>query len=270
MDAVPPPCSGKQGTFHDQQLPIDGETHRYWLHVPSTYDCTKPASLLVDFHGTGFGAADDTVEESWATPDLVAAADDERFIVVRPRSRSKPMNGGNVFQWDINPGDVTRNKAFVSALIDDLRSRYNVDPQRLYASGFSNGPNMALQFLADEPSPFRGYGIIAGGLNVPLQRRAKFDGKAPRIYTMTGHRDYMRSTKERLFDFLEAHAYPGGYGAHVAAIRRRDAAWIALGYYDFIGTSADGASFTRASIAGTTPVVERRRDRRRRHRARGR
>jgi predicted esterase/photosystem II stability/assembly factor-like uncharacterized protein len=207
-DAAPPPCSGQAGTFHDQAFAVDGETRHYWLHVPATYDCTKPAAMLVDFHGTGFGGASDTVEESWATPDLVAAADDQRFIVVRPRSRSKPSSGGNVFQWDINPGDVAKNKAFVTALVDDLRSRYHVDPARLYASGFSNGPNMALQFIADEPSLFRGYGIIAGGLNAPLKRSAKFDATAPRIYTMTGHRDYMRSTKERLFDFLAQHAYP--------------------------------------------------------------
>lgn len=263
-DAAPPPCSGKPGTFHDQPFESDGETRHYWLHVPASYDCTKAASLLVDFHGTGFGGATDTVEESWATPDLVAAANDEQFIVVRPRSRSKESSGGHVFQWDINPGDVAKNKAFVSALVDDLRARYHVDPARLYASGFSNGPNMALQFLADETPLFRGYGIVAGGLNAPLKRTAQFDAKAPRIYTMTGFRDYMLSTKKRLFDFLAQHGYPSASlfdreadtGHEVYGWNFREAfAWMDRGQRPPAGTLTAG--WTRETTpAGDESFVE--------------
>ncbi len=206
-ETTPPPCSGKAGTFHDQAL----EARRYWLHVPASYRCEKATALVVDFHGTGFGQEPtDPVEESWATPELTAAADDLGFIVVRPRSRSKAMNGGHVFQWDINgPSDVAANKTFASALVEDLRARYHIDGKRIYATGFSNGPSMAAQFLADEPSIFSGYGLIAGGLNMPLAKTSKFDaGSAPRIYTMTGFRDYMLMAKDLLDAFLVKNAFP--------------------------------------------------------------
>lgn len=209
----PVPCSGKTGTFHDQSLGSEGETRHFWLHVPATYRCEKPAALVVDFHGTGYGTATDSVEESWATPGLESASDVEGFIVVRPRSRMKaaPQSGSFYYQWDINPGDVAKNKAFALALVDDLRHRYHVDPARIYATGFSNGPSMAAQFLADEPSTFHGYGLIAGGLNAPLARKSAFGKDAPRIYSMTGFRDYMLTAKDILEAFLREKSFPADH-----------------------------------------------------------
>lgn len=209
--AAPPPCSGKPGTFHDVPFDSGGETRHYWLHVPASYRCDKPAALVVDFHGTGFGGDKDKVEESWATPELASAADDLGFIVLRPRSRAKAMNGGYVYQWDINPGDVAKNKAFASELVADLRTRYNVQSARIYATGFSNGPGMAVQFLADEPSLFHGYGLVAGGVNTPVARSTKFGADAPRIYTMTGFRDYMLVAKDGLDALLRKYAFPADH-----------------------------------------------------------
>ena len=202
------PCSGQAGTFHDVPLESGGETRHYWLHVPASYACATPSALIVDFHGTGFGQESDLVEESWATPDLTSASDDLGFIVVRPRSRSAPGDGGNIYQWDINEGDVANNKAFASALVAELETRYNVQTSRVYATGFSNGPSMAAQFLGDEPSIMHGYGLVSGGLNAPLARSAKFPAAAPRVYSMTGFRDYMQVAKDSLDSFLAAHAYP--------------------------------------------------------------
>jgi hypothetical protein len=103
----PPPCDGKPGTFRDQSLAVSsGETRHSYLHVPSAYTCRSKWPLLVDFHGTGLGGATDTVEESWALSEMVSVADKEGFLVVRPRSRSRAMSGGFVYQWDINPGEV--------------------------------------------------------------------------------------------------------------------------------------------------------------------
>ena len=205
----PPPCSGEPGTYHAQAFESGDETRHYYLHVPDDYSCDVAGwPLLVDFHGTGFGAEDDPVEESWALPELLEAADSEHFIVVRPRSRSKESTGGYVFQWDVNGGDLDLNHDFVTGLVADLETRYHIDASRVYALGFSNGPNMALQFLADEPSIFHGYAAVAGGLNYPLAGGPTFDASAPRIYETTGFRDYMLSAQRNLADYLDEHGYP--------------------------------------------------------------
>ena len=203
------PCSGAAGTFHDVPFESGGETRHYWLHVPASYRCTVATPLLVDFHGTGYGSATDTVEESWATQALTDASDADGYIVVRPRSRALADGTGNyLYQWDINAGDVPRNKAFATALVASLAARYTIDPARSYASGFSNGPGMAAQFLADEPSIFHGFGLVSGGMNEVPMRAQPFDADAPRIYDMVGFRDYMQVSKDALDGFLSAHAYP--------------------------------------------------------------
>jgi poly(3-hydroxybutyrate) depolymerase/photosystem II stability/assembly factor-like uncharacterized protein len=205
-------CAGTAGTFHDQAFVVGGETRHYYLHVPPDYGCSGQAwPLLVDFHGTGFGGENDTVEESWATPELVSVSDAEHFIVVRPRSLSQPSDGGSVFQWDIHPGDLAKNRAFAEALVQDLERRYHVDPARVYTSGFSNGPTMASQFLADERPLFHGFILVAGGLNEDLARASSFPADAaPRVYATTGYRDYMLSAQYRVLDFLAAHGLPAG------------------------------------------------------------
>ena len=185
VDAVIP-CTGQPGEAHAQSLSVDGEDRFYWLYVPTTYTCDEAWPLLIDFHGTSGGAEP---EISYKTPELMALADAERFIVARPRSRSSSEGGEQIFRWDQNPGDLARNEAFARGLVNDLRGRYHVDPARTYASGFSSGTNMAAQFL-DDDGPFVGFGMVAGGYwNAPTGLHG-----APRVYDVTGWRDYLYNT----------------------------------------------------------------------------
>ena len=168
--------------------------------------------MLVDFHGTAEGQEADNVEEYYALDAMNAVADELGFIVVRPRSRSIPTGDGteSLYQWDVNQGDLALNTAFTDALVASLESQYRVDTARRYASGFSNGTNMAVRFLGDPNSPFAGYAVVEGGLfsydgDIP---HAAFDATAPRIYATTGYRDYIYETQVALVTYLSQHQYP--------------------------------------------------------------
>ena len=259
------PCTGKPGTFHDQPFSSGGEVRHYYLHVPSDYRCQVAWPMLVDFHGTGFSTnTTDTVEESWATDEMVAVADAEHFIVVRPRSRYAASSGGYIYQWDINPGDLEKNRAFAVALVQDLEQRYHVDPSRLYTSGFSNGPAMATQFLGDDPLLFHGFGLVAGGLNDPVTRAKPFDpASAPRVYDTTGYRDYMRPTLRSLVSFAQAQQLPPDhlwiresdtghelYGWHFREMFR----WMDRGERPAPGTLAQG--WAKETFPGTQSLIQ--------------
>ena len=199
-------CQGTAGTFHNQRLDVDGEDRYYYLHVPSDYSCDSPWPVLVDFHGTSGGSLP---EESYALAELVAIADASGFIVVRPRSRSKDEGGGDVFRWDENPGDLELNATFTRALVADLATRYRLDPTRTHTAGFSSGTNMAAQFLADSPPTFVGFGFVGGGMWDDPGLSA-FAADAPRIYTVSGYRDYMFSYLRQLDSALDLAGYPAG------------------------------------------------------------
>lgn len=186
-------CEAPVGVQHDVTLALgDGEEDRYYfLYVPASYDCSEPAPLLVDFHGTAGG---NRPEEAYQLDALVALADEKGAIVVRPRSRSIGRGGQEIYRWDQNPGDLDRNVVFTQNLVEALRSTYHVDESRMYASGFSSGSNMTSQFLGPSRGLFRGLAPIAGGVwaNPGID---PFEGdEAPRLYLATGYRDYLQSS----------------------------------------------------------------------------
>ncbi len=201
-------CAGTSGTTSNLTLQVNGEARFYWLHVPPTYQCGQSWPLLIDFHGTASAPDPATsVEEYYALDGLMTAANAQGVIVARPRSRYASVDGTLVFQWDVNPGDLARNKAFALALVAALKTTFNIDPARVWASGFSNGTNMASQFLADSPPVFQGYAVMAGGLWDPPAPRA-FTADAPRIYATTGFRDYMHDTFKDLRAYLSTNSHP--------------------------------------------------------------
>lgn len=188
-------CDAPTGTLHDRTLELgdDVDDRHYFLHVPAGYACGKGTALLVDFHGTATG---NRAEEAYQLDALIALSEAHDVIVVRPRSRSSMEGGVETFRWDQNPGDLERNVVFTQRLVEDLRSRYDIDPLRIYATGFSSGSNMTSQFLAtDARGLFSGLAPIAGGIWADVNAEPFDAGEAPRFYLATGFRDYLHASK---------------------------------------------------------------------------
>lgn len=192
-------CNGTEpGTFQNQTFrSANGKQRFYWMHVPALYRC-NPTALLMDFHGTGT----DHPEEAYQTASLIDLSEQENVIVVRPRSNFSSESGTTIYRWDQNPGDIEENIQYAHDLVTFLRSKYNIDAQHTYASGFSTGSNMTAQLMHAPKSPFAGYGIIGGGIwtnnLVPPNHLA---GK--RIYLSTGYKDYLWPTARTLITLLE-------------------------------------------------------------------
>jgi len=113
----------------------DGITREYVLHVPDMYDGSVQVALMLNFHGYG-GVASDYM--TWA--DMRPAADTENFILVYPQGTL--LDGSP--HW--NAGlDTPDNKSdaddfgFVEALLDEISVNYNIDSERVYVCGYSNG-----------------------------------------------------------------------------------------------------------------------------------
>jgi photosystem II stability/assembly factor-like uncharacterized protein/predicted esterase len=251
-------CDDPTGTFRSQTIEVDGEARFYLLHVPASYSCATPMPLFLDFHGT----AGNYAEEAYGLDAHLDLADAEGFIVARLRSRPRSTPGGDVYQWDANPGDLERNAAFAAALVADLRTRYAIDDTRIYAAGFSSGTNMAMRFIERSDPPIAGYGLIGGGAWAPLRLPA-FDADAPRIYAMTGMRDYMQTNWRPLHAELVAADYPAAnlfvreadaghelYGWHYEEMW----AWLDRGERPAAGELAAG--WTRRDDAGTETLLE--------------
>ena len=123
---------------------VRGRPFRYGLYVPPTYDPSKPYALLLCLHGAGFTG--DAYLERWQT----RLTDD--YILACPT-----LPQGN--WW-------TRQAAELAmATLEDVESRYHIDPDRVFLTGMSNGGIGAYLIGSHYAPVFAGVAPMAGGLD---------------------------------------------------------------------------------------------------------
>jgi polyhydroxybutyrate depolymerase len=136
---------------HTQQLTSGGQARQYILHVPSAYQPGKPIALVLGFHGAGSSARE---FESYS--DFSFIANMESFIVVYPQAL-----GGHP-TWNTTAGADNPDIQFVRDLLDDVESRCHIDPNRIYASGHSNGGGLANRLACNLSERIAAIGSVSG------------------------------------------------------------------------------------------------------------
>ena len=126
------------GTF-SRSIEVDGETREYLIYIPNSYDTIKSVPLLLNFHGFG-GSANEFMDDA----DMRSLAASNSFILVYPQGSS--LDGFS--HWNACPiGGDNKSDAddfgFVEAIINKVSSQYNIDVERIYSAGYSNGGMMA-------------------------------------------------------------------------------------------------------------------------------
>jgi len=122
-----------------QTIVHDGMNREYILYVPNSYDGTSSIPLLLNFHGFG-GSASQFMQEA----DMRSLAEADTSILVYPQGSC--LDGSS--HWNPCPtgGDnksTADDVGFVEAMISEISSQYNLDMERIYAAGYSNGGMMA-------------------------------------------------------------------------------------------------------------------------------
>ncbi len=118
-----------------ETLSHDGETREFILYVPSSYNGNEALPLFLNFHGFG-GTASDFMD--WT--DMRDLAEQENFILVYPQGT---LLEGYPHWNSALPSAENKSSAddfgFVEMMIDEIAAAYNVNTNRVYAAGYSNG-----------------------------------------------------------------------------------------------------------------------------------
>lgn len=137
---------GPQPVGMQANMPVHvrGVTQRYGLYVPPTYSPSEPFPLVVCLHGAGFTG--DSYLERWE-PRL-----GNKFILACPSEFQGAW-------W-------TRfAEELVLATIEEIRSRYRIDPDRIFLTGMSNGGIGAWIIGMHHAPTFAGIAPMASGLD---------------------------------------------------------------------------------------------------------
>jgi polyhydroxybutyrate depolymerase len=139
----------------------DGLERTYYLHIPSSYDGTAPTPLVMALHGGG-GSAEKM--NKLTNGGLNLLADQQGFIVVYPQGVDKHWNDGRKTINETNADDV----GFLSTLIDHLAAEYNIDTQRVYATGISNGGFMSFRLACELSDKISAIAPVTAALSTDL------------------------------------------------------------------------------------------------------
>ena len=122
------------------------KTRAYYLYVPPTVTASTPAPLIVTLHGSGRNGI--TLVEKWKD-----YAKKEGIILVGP-------DAANPQGWSA-PQD---GPDFLRDLIEELKTKYPVNPRRVYLFGHSAGACFAIHMSLMESQYFAAAAIHAGAL----------------------------------------------------------------------------------------------------------
>ncbi len=136
-----------------------GRARSYELYVPDTVE--RPAALLLAFHGAMGDAATIRRRTGYRLETLARR---EKFVVAYPNGFGGYWNGcRKAARHAANRADVD-DVAFARRLVLRLRQSGLVDPNRVYATGFSNGGHMAYRLAVEAPELIAGIAPFAASL----------------------------------------------------------------------------------------------------------
>ncbi len=117
-----------------------GLSRQYREYVPTSYTGSTAVPLVICLHGLGDNMT------NFSNIGMHLLSDSAQFITLYPQAVSSPYgtawnSGASYMGIVLNP--TIDDVGFINALIDSTAALYNIDPTRIYVTGFSMGGFMS-------------------------------------------------------------------------------------------------------------------------------
>jgi polyhydroxybutyrate depolymerase len=147
--------------YYDSMV-FDGLERTYFVHLPQNYNSSVSYSLIFAMHGGGALGYQGIEGQS----QLSELSDLENFIVVYPegleRLGFRTWNAGDCCPSASALG--TNDIGFIDALLEKLKLEISINEKKVYATGFSNGGQLAYKLANRYPNKFAAVSAVAGVL----------------------------------------------------------------------------------------------------------
>jgi polyhydroxybutyrate depolymerase len=176
-------------------LKVNGFARTVIVHVPKHSSGTTPLALVLNLHGSGSTALE---QEGFTQMDKTANQDG--FIVAYPQAL---IPDGTGFDWNIPgvpligggkvPAKSANDVKFLTSLVSILESKYCVNSNEVYSTGFSGGARMTSQLACDDSGIFAAVAPVSGlrrPTPCPTTRAVpviSFHGSADPVDPFAGH-----------------------------------------------------------------------------------
>jgi polyhydroxybutyrate depolymerase len=160
---------GITGLMQHNTMQIDGIERTYDLYIPTGLGTTSHPLIFL-LHGHGGSVSQLTGQNGNAAPHKVwlEIAECAKLILAIPSgslSLSPEGNlGWNDCRADAETNPKTDDVKFIGELIQTVARSYPVDRSRIFASGISNGGNMALRLALELSDQFAAVAVVASAM----------------------------------------------------------------------------------------------------------
>ena len=134
-------------------LEHDNISRSYRIHLPPDFDPQESLPLVFNLHGFTSNAF-----QQEAYSEMNNVADTARFIVCYPDGIGQAWNVGWAF------GSTADDIGFISAMIDEFAENYNINTNRVYSCGMSNGGFMSYHLACNLPEKIAAIASVTGSM----------------------------------------------------------------------------------------------------------
>jgi len=177
-DTADPSADGSAlvDTTPNRELTSEGNLRNYTLRIPDSYDSNVASALVIVLHG--FGSRPEFIENN---TQFTALGAQENFITVYPsglqdnQGRRFWTSNGRINSEETDYDDII----FIQDLINSLKSELNIDENRIYITGNSNGGFMTYRSAFVLSNTFAAAAIHAGQFPNNLPEDLRPQGAIP-------------------------------------------------------------------------------------------
>ena len=145
----------------DLTLEHDGITREYALYIPAIYSPDTPVPLILSLHGY---TSNNGLNQLYTGFQQIA--DTANFLVAYPQGTTYL----GATHWNVGgftEGSTADDVGFLSSLIDEISSNYNINSERVYSTGMSNGGYMSFLLACQISEKIAAIASVTGSMTPP-------------------------------------------------------------------------------------------------------
>ncbi|MBU1054467.1 MAG: AMP-binding protein [Proteobacteria bacterium] len=159
---------------YDRSMMFDDRKRTYRVYMPVGFTPGNRLPLVLMLHGGQMTGLQMERITGWSD-----TADEKNFVVVYPDAIGTYKDR---LHWNDCRIPEVDDVSFLSALIDELIEKANVDPSRVYVTGYSNGGGMAIYLAAAIANKITAIAPVSATIFKDMDKKWHPDRSVPVIY----------------------------------------------------------------------------------------
>ena len=153
------------GTFNEKNIMVNKIKRSYVTKFPNNYNTDKKVPLIIALHGGGSNWK--KFNRATTRNTLEKEADHNNILLIFPEAKNNHWSDGR--EKHLEGQQKFDDVKFISKLIDLAIDKYNVDSDRVFITGISNGGFMAIRLAIELTGKISAVASVSAQMSLKIQ-----------------------------------------------------------------------------------------------------